>query len=333
MPSEPQATMRAAVIVEPGRFEVQQVPRPEPGPGQVRVRLQGSGVCASNIPAFEGREWFSYPMPAGDLGHEGWGVVDAVGADAHGVRVGDRVAALSFKAYAEYDLVAADQLVPLPESLGDAPFPGEALGCVMNILRRADVQPGQTVAIVGVGFLGAALTQLIAGMGARVIGISRSDSSLQLAKDCGAWETVAMHDHWEIIEKVKDLTDGRFCERVIEATGKPWPLDLAGELTGFGGKLVIAGFHQDGLRSVNVQLWNWRGIDVINAHERDPQVAVEGVRQAVRAVAEGRLSLAPLITHAWQLDDITAALAAVKERPSGFTKGVVLMEEANDGAR
>ena len=80
---------------------------------------------------------------------------------------------------------------------------------------------------------------------------------------------------------MKELTDGRWCERVIEAVGLQWPLDLAGELTGERGRLVIAGYHQDGPRQVNMQLWNWRGIDVINAHERDPQRYVDGMRAAV----------------------------------------------------
>ena len=86
----------------------------------------------------------------------------------------------------------------------------------------------------------------------------------------GAAELIPMDDYWRILEQVKALTGGRFCERVIEAVGKQWPLDLAGELTAEGGRLVIAGYHQDGPRQVNMQLWNWRGLDVINAHERDP---------------------------------------------------------------
>ena len=100
-----------------------------------------------------------------------------------------------------------------------------------------------------------------------------------------------MDDHWRIIEAVKALTGGRFCERVIEATGKQWPLDLAAELTAERGRLVIAGYHQDGPRQVNMQLWNWRGLDVINAHERDPAIYVHGVRAAVAAVAGGAARL------------------------------------------
>lgn len=322
--------MRAAVLAAPRHFEMHDAPIPRPAAGQVRVRLAGSGVCASNIPAFEGREWFDYPLPPGELGHEGWGRIDAVGDAVTDLVPGDAVAALSFKAYAEYDLAQADQVVKLPPALADEPFPGEALGCAMNIFERADIRSGQTVAVVGAGFLGGALIQLATGAGARVIAVSRSPSSLQLARDCGASDTVVMDDHARIIEEVSALTDGAFCARVIEATGKPWPLDLAGELTGVGGKLIIAGYHQDGLRQVNVQLWNWRGIDVINAHERDPQVAVAGMRRAVAAVLDGRLRLAPLLTHHYPLEQINQALEDACNRPDGFTKAVVLMAPTHD---
>lgn len=98
-----------------------------------------------------------------------------------------------------------------------------------------------------------------------------------------------MDDHATILARVRDLTDQRGCDRVIEAVGKQWPLDLAGELVCEGGRLVIAGYHQDGPRQVNMQQWNWKGIDVVNAHERDPAVQLRGLREAVEAVAGGRL--------------------------------------------
>ncbi|HET7675028.1 MAG TPA: zinc-binding dehydrogenase [Gammaproteobacteria bacterium] len=318
--------MRAAVLAEPRRFKIAEVQRPVPGPGEVRIRLEGCGVCASNLPAFEGRDWFNYPLPPGDLGHEGWGVVDACGPGADRVEPGTRVAALSFRAYAEYDVARADAIATLPEKLDGVPFPGEAIGCAMNIFRRAQINGGQTVAIIGAGFLGALLTRLAAQTGAKVIAISRAPFSLAQARAMGAIETLTLDDHYRIIAEVERLTGGRWCERVIEATGKQWPLDLAGELTAFGGRLVIAGYHQDGPRSVNMQLWNWRGIDVINAHERDPAVAAAGLRAAVTAAADGTLDAQPLITHRFPLASIDAALKAARDRPDGFTKAVVLMD-------
>jgi threonine dehydrogenase-like Zn-dependent dehydrogenase len=140
----------------------------------------------------------------------------------------------------------------------------------------------------------------------------------------GAAETIAMHDHMQIIERVRELTDGTFCDRAIEAVGKQWPLDLAAELTREGGRLIIAGYHQDGPRQVNMQLWNWRGFDVANAHERDPAVAVRGMREAVAAIESGIIDPTMLITHRYPLDRLDEALNATRERPGNFVKAVVV---------
>ncbi|HEY0338960.1 MAG TPA: zinc-binding dehydrogenase, partial [Burkholderiales bacterium] len=228
-----------------------------------------------------------------------------------------------YRAHAEYDVADAHAVVPLPESLSALPVPGEPLGCAYNIFRRSEIQAGQTVAIIGIGFLGALLTRLAAHAGARVIAISRRAFALDIARAYGAAETIVMDDHTRIIEEVKRLTDGAWCERVIEAVGLQWPLDLAGELAAERGRLVIAGFHQDGPRQVNVQLWNWRGIDVINAHERDPRAYVEGIRGAIELMRNGVLDATPLYTHRFTLDRLGEALELTRKRPDGFLKALV----------
>jgi threonine dehydrogenase-like Zn-dependent dehydrogenase len=318
-------TMRAAVVTGAGSIRVDEIELPDPGPGQVRVRLEGCGVCASNLGPWAGPEWMTFPTEPGGLGHEGWGTIDAVGDGASDLRKGDRVAALSYHSYAGYDIADASAVVKLPPELDDQPFPGEPLGCAMNIFRRSKIAAVHTVAIIGVGFLGALLTQLAAKAGARVIAISRRPYSLELAKRMGAAETIEMDDHWTIVQRVKDLTAGAMCDRVIEAVGKQWPLDVAGELTRERGRLIIAGYHQDGPRQVNMQIWNWRGLDVINAHERDPAVYVQGIREAVDAVASGRLDPGPLYTHRYPLEQLDAALNATRDRPEGFVKAFVML--------
>lgn len=317
-------TMRAAVLAAPGKVRIDQVLIPEPGEGQVRVRLSGSGVCASNLVPWAGSEWMRFPTDPGELGHEGWGDIDALGPGVSGLAKGDRVAILSSRAYAEYDLAEASAVVRLPETLNGAVFPGEAFGCAINIFRRSDICAGQAVAIVGIGFLGAILTRLAAHAGAWVVAISRRPESLELARRMGAAETIAMDDHHSILKQVRALTGGRLCERVIEAIGKQWPLDLAAELTAEGGRLVIAGYHQDGPRQVNMQLWNWRGFDVVNAHERDSAVAVDGIRKAVEAIDSGLVDPKQLITHRYPLERLNEALDACRDRPPGFVKAVVV---------
>jgi threonine dehydrogenase-like Zn-dependent dehydrogenase len=301
------------------------VPKPEPGPGEIRIRLEGCGVCASNLEPWAGQEWMTYPGDAGGLGHEGWGVVDAVGEGVRAFAAGDRVATLSYRSLP----IMTSRLPTWPQApgpLAGKPFPGEPLGCAFNIFRRSDIRAGQTVAIIGIGFLGAVLTRLASDAGARVVAISRRQESLDLARHYGA----ARDDPDATITGDHRAGQGAhrraMCERVIEAVGKQWPLDLAGALIGFGGKLVVAGYHQDGPRQVNMQDWNWKGIDVINAHERDPAVQMQGLREAVEAVASGRLDPEPLYTHRITAGAALAdALDATRDKPGNFVKALVTM--------
>lgn len=316
-------TMTAAVVAAPGEVDLDDVPIPTPGPGQVVVRLEGCGICGSNLPTWQGRDWFDYPLDPGAPGHEAWGVIEEVGNEVRDLEPGTRAAVLSYNAFAQYDRADQEGVVPLPESLDGRPFPGEPLGCAMNVFRRSNIREGQTVAVVGIGFLGALLTQLASAAGARVIAISRRPFSLEVAQQCGADAVIEMNDHNRIIESVKEITGGELCERVIEAVGLQWPLDLAADLTARRGTLVIAGFHQDGPRSVDMQQWNWRGIDVVNAHEREISVYARGIREAIEAFEAGRLDPFPLFTHTFDLRNLDQGLQLLHERPDGFVKALI----------
>src|SRR3954470_19257938 len=109
--------MQAAVLTGPRKLELRETPQPSPSRGKVRVRLEGCGVCASNLAMWEGMPWSQYPTEPGGLGHEGWGIVDAVGAGVSAVREGDRVAALTYSSYAQYDVAAESATVLLPREL------------------------------------------------------------------------------------------------------------------------------------------------------------------------------------------------------------------------
>jgi threonine dehydrogenase-like Zn-dependent dehydrogenase len=270
---------RAATIEAPRRVRLVDVPLPSHG---TLVEIEGCGVCASSLPVWEGRPWFRYPLDPGAPGHEAWGRT----AD------GTRVTFLTLRGFARFAEVDERTIVPLPAELDDLPFPGEALACAVNVVRRARVEPGMRVAVVGVGFLGSAVSQLLpaaevtlVGRGTRVIGAF---------------------------------------ERVIECAGTQSALDTASALVAEGGVLTLAGFHQDGPRTVDVQSWNWRGIDIVNAHERDDHVVVERLREAVDLAAAGILDVERLVTHTFPLDRAGDAFEAARRRPPGFVKAVVL---------
>ncbi len=325
--------MRAAILTQPRRFEVCSLDLPDPGEGEVRLRVHGCGVCGSDMGPWKGLQGLSYPMPAGAPGHEVFGTVEALGRGVEGLTPGQPVTALSYRAYADYDLARAGDLVPLPESLAGRPVLGEPVACAVNIMRRAGVREGDVVVLLGTGFLGALLLQLLRVPGAprprRVIAVSRRRPAAELAEHLAIDEVLTYDD--DVGSRVGAASGGQMADVVIEATGRQMPLDLGAELTRVRGRLVIAGYHQDGPRSVNMQLWNWRGIDVINAHERDPEIYRQGMEEGVRLLGlhkTGGLDLAPLITHTFPLAEINRAFATAEERPAGFLKSVVLAEGA-----
>jgi 2-desacetyl-2-hydroxyethyl bacteriochlorophyllide A dehydrogenase len=307
--------MRAAVLRAPHDIALQVIEPPVPGPSEVRIRVEGCGVCGSNIPPFTGRPWFSYPMLPGMPGHEPWGVIESWGRNVSGVTRGQRVAFLADRAFAELVVADADRIVPLPEALADRPMPAEPLACAVNVMERAAIAAGDRVAVIGVGFLGAVLVDLAVQRGATVSVWSRRAFARDIACELGAVEAFDF-------EAASPETP---FDCVIEAAGEQHTLDRASALVRERGRLVIAGYHQDGPRSVNMQSWNWRGLDVINAHERDTARYVEGMRRAVALAADGALHLELLCTHAVPFEDIACAFDAALNRPPGFLKAMVTM--------
>lgn len=316
--------MKAALCEAPQKFVLCEASLRAPQGNEVLISLEGCGVCGSNYAVWEGRSWFTYPLEVGAPGHEGWGRVEEAGSLVESLKKGDRVAFISGNAFAQYAIVNESCCVKLPCELDSIPFPGEPLGCAMNVFERSDIQKGHTVAIIGAGFLGALLVALSVNAGAKVIALSRRKYALEIVRNLGAL-TTEINGCFETVEKVKKICGEDGCDRVIEATGFQLPLDIASELIKVRGKLIIAGYHQDGTRTVNMQLWNWRGIDVINAHERDNSRYVSGMKLGAEAVLNKKIDLVPLITHSFKIDDLNKAFELMRERPRGFLKSVVIL--------
>lgn len=318
--------MAAAVIARPGCVELCELPIPEPGPRQVCVRLEGCGVCSTSVAAWLGDEGFSYPLAPGAPGGEAWGRVVEVGEEVTGLSPGHRVGVLTGTGFAEYAVVDANRVVLLPESLDPMPFPAQALGGAVNVFRRSFIENGDTVTVIGVGFLGALLTQLAVLAGARVIAIGRRPFALRLAKQFGASIAVVQKepaDHPRVLETIREMNDGHWSDVTIETTGAQDTLDLAAELTRERGRLVVAATHRDGPRLVDMALWNQRGFDVINAHESSLEILREGMREAASAVECGLIDPAPLYTHRFSLARLDDALRLADERPAEFMKALV----------
>jgi threonine dehydrogenase-like Zn-dependent dehydrogenase len=311
--------MKAAQLIAAKQVAIVERPQPTPGPSQVLVRVLGCGVCGSDLNAWRGVSGVQLPLAAGAPGHEVWGEVaeagPAVGRGAPAV--GRKVTGLVQGGYAEYALAEADALLDVPAYFGDRILLGEPLACAANVVRRSGWRAGQRVAVVGFGYLAALVIQLLLPRGqGEWVAVSRRPESRALALELGA---TAAHGFEAVPPELWDSFP-----IVIEAAGVQHALDYATWLTAYGGRLVIAGYHADGPRTVNLQSWNWKGIDVVNAHERRPEVYLQGLRDGLRRVEQLGLDLSALISHRWPLEHLADALAAADARPPGYLKGVVL---------
>lgn len=306
--------MRALQLQAPRQPRLVDIPIPELGARDVLVRVDACGVCGSDLNAWRGVPGVTYPLAPGAPGHEICGTVVDLGQSGNGLGTGARVTGLASSGFAEYVVAKGAELVELPRDLPEIVL-GEPLGCAMNVVRRAEVKPGDRLAIVGFGYLAALCIQLLAGAASDWAAFCRRQGARQLGHDLGASATYGYEDLPSHLYDAFDV--------VIETGGVQQTLDCATKLVGYGGRLVIAGYHADGPRTVNMQSWNWKGIDVINAHERDPRAYIAGMREALALVCELDLPINRLITHRWPLANIGEALDAADEHPPDYLKGVI----------
>jgi threonine dehydrogenase-like Zn-dependent dehydrogenase len=297
--------MRALRLTSPRTASIVQTALPAPAADEVLVKVEACGICGSDLNAWRGVQGVDYPLPAGAPGHEIWGEI---------AETGQPVTGLAWNGLAEFTVARRDHLVHLEPPFDGLPLLGEPLACAANVLRRAAIRPGERFAVLGFGYLAALIVQL-AAPDARWIAISRRADSRTLALRLGA---EAAYDFDQI---PGDLWDS--FPVVIEAAGVQQTLDFGTWLTAYGGRLVIAGYHADGPRSINMQSWNWKGIDVINAHERQADVSMAGMREGLRCLVERRLDVSSLLTHAFSLEQAAAAFEAAEARPPGFVKALI----------
>lgn len=314
--------MRISHLVAPGRSETVTSARPEPGPGEVQIEIRACGVCASELhPWAHGGP--PYPMR---FGHEPVGIVASVGPGVDRFAPGDRVTGLFGGAFSEVCIAPEGALLPVPAALSDEAALGEPLACLVNAARRTPVALADRVAIVGLGFMGLGMLQLLKLRGpSRLIAIDPREEARAHAAALGAHETyapAAVPAEYQLTE-FRDWNGPNGLDVVVEASGTQAGLTLAGRLVRAHGLLSILGFHQGGDRSVDVEMWNWKAIDVVNAHVRRRADLLESMRIGLELEAAGQIDLGRLVTHRFALDDVDAAYAALRDKPAGFIKAVV----------
>jgi threonine dehydrogenase-like Zn-dependent dehydrogenase len=220
--------------------------------------------------------------------------------------------------FADYVIVDHRSVVPVPDGVDTDDAIGEPLGCVLEGRRRTRIEPGDCIALVGAGYMGSLMLQVLLATGAgHTMVVDPREDARRTGIALGADEARTPED--------AAGSEGAF-DVVVEATGTQRGLDLATELVAEHGVLSILGYHQGPRRSIDVQAWNRKALDVVNAHVRRRELLNDAIRRGLELVRLGRLQPGRLVTHRFGLDEVAEAFDALVAKPTGFVKAVVVTD-------
>jgi L-iditol 2-dehydrogenase len=314
--------MKVAMLPVPERFEIVDEPVPEIADDEVLLRVVACGVCASELDMWQGKA--SHATMPWYPGHEVSGVVEQAGVDVTSLKPGDRVATwVMTRGYAEYVNAKEEHCFPA----GDVPLDlalGEPMACAVNAVDLANPALGDDVLVIGAGFMGNLVQLLVEQQGPRQIIVAdpRVDA-LDRATKLGA--TVVVDPvHESLVDRVRELTDGKGVDTTFEVTGVQQAIDPIGDVTRMSGTVVITGYHQGEPRRVPLGQWNWMAFRIVNAHFREVATILRGMRMGMRLLTTGRVRLDELVTHRYPLERIDEAFRTAVDKPEGFVKATVL---------
>lgn len=308
--------MKAVVYDGPREFDVREIPTPEPGPGEVRLRSTMTGVCGTDRHIHEGGFFSSYPLTPG---HEIVGVVDALGPDVSGLEPGQQVAADNTQLCGHCYFCQRDQPLFCRNflSLGVNAPGGFAEYVVVPAAKCFDASdlPESDVLLFGAGPTGLVLAQLLAhGGAARVTVAAPTRFKLDVAEQFGIDRTVQVDrgDVGATIESVKALAPPHGYDAVIEAAGVPSLLERSLELVKDGGVLMVYGMtdEEDRISLSPYEIFK-RELTVKGSFAQ-----THNFDRALAVLRTGRVKTDGIVTHRFPLGQYGAALDALVDDPT-----------------
>lgn len=314
--------------VAPGKLEIRPVKVAVPGPHQVRVRVRVCGVCAWDLLIFSGgyQRVRAFPFY---FGHEGIGLIESVGPGVRRVSVGDRVALRQAAVIgeegsghmAEYALQSDAEVVPLPaDGKPDEHWLVEPVACCVNALDLTRIRAGARVALVGSGFMGSIILQLLAlSPVCRISVFELRPESLQYARSLEGRVPIDVHD----LQADPDLDSlyGSF-DVAIETAGVEPAFLLADRLVRKGGTFVVFS-RQNRPFAFDFSSWHSRGITVLNASPASAPDFSSCFHQSVALMRAGRIDLSSLVTHVAQPQQAQGLFEDALSKKGGYIKGVI----------
>ncbi|HLZ69648.1 MAG TPA: quinone oxidoreductase, partial [Dehalococcoidia bacterium] len=303
----------------PEVMQLEEVPLPEPGPGQARVKIDATGVNFIEIYQRSGQ--YAGQLPTG-LGGEAAGTVDALGAGVSGLKPGDRVAYTGAPgAYAQYAIVPAARLVPVPEGISTRDAAAVMLqGMTAHYLAFSTYRLGANdTALVhaAAGGVGLLLVQIAKRCGARVIGTVSTEEKAKLAREAGADEVI-LYTQADFEAETKRLTDGKGVQVVYDSVGKT-TFDQSLNCLRPRGYLVLFGQSSGAVAPLDPQVLNAKGSLFLTrpslAHyTADREELLKRSGDLFRWLAAGELKLR--IDRTWPLAEAAEAHRCLADRQS-----------------
>lgn len=319
--------MKAMVLSAPNELALGEVVRPAIGDGQVLVRVTYSGICGTDYKIYSGAIPVRYPRI---MGHEMIGEVVEAGPNANArpgyraiidpelycgacfhCRIGQThlcpngmlLGRDANGGFAEYVTAPASHVFPLPESIDNQTAPLiQVLTTCLHAQRQIDIFPGETVAVLGLGVTGQLHVQLAKARGATVIGVTRSAEKRELALRLGA--DLAFPGGKEAIQKVREATDGRGADVVIECTGMLPVLSDAIHMARSGGRLLLFGIITAKQGELPFYDLYFKELALINARVAKS----EDYPNSIALVQRGTVRLEPLVSHVMPLGRLKDAI-------------------------
>jgi L-iditol 2-dehydrogenase len=325
--------VRAQVFHGPGDLRLEHLPVPEPGPGEIVLKVEAALTCGTDVKTLRRGHPVMIPRVPTVFGHEFAGTVTAVGADVRGPREGDRVVAANSApcggcrfclagrpnlcldllfvngAYGEYIALPPRLVARNVVGLGrDLPFRraafAEPLACALLGIQRARVEAGQTVVIFGHGPLGCLLAMLAASEKARVIIVGKAGWRLDRVRGLGLGQCLDVTEG-DVLERLRGLTDGRGADVAVDATGRPEVWEQAVTATGRGGSVLFFGGCAPGTSiQLDTRRVHYEELTLVGAFHHTPEL----IRHAVDVLDTGAVTPDGLLTHRMPLEDVRAAL-------------------------
>ena len=303
----------------PDTLVLEEVPEPRPGRNEALVRVKATGLNFFDTLIIENKYQLKPPLPFSP-GAEFCGVVEALGPETAGIRVGERViGSLGYGACRELVVAPAMRLARVPDGVSDDQAAGLTItyGTSLHALKdRAQLKPGETLAVLGAaGGVGLAAVEIGKLMGARVIACASSDEKLAVAREQGA-ELTLNYARESLREGLRRLTDGRGVDVLYDPVGGELA-DPALRSMAWKGRYLVIGFAGGEIPKLPLNLVLLKGCDVVGVFwgsfvDREPEAHAENMAWLLGHVAAGRLSAR---VHAiYPLAETPAALGVLARR-------------------